>query len=290
MTATTNGHYLNGRPQTGAEQLLDRLNEPRTLEALNRLLDHAELLAFSAASIDGLVRRSDVIVDNVAATVSEFRGSLPAAPAVDMSDVNRLIQQLPHLLELTNQLAETTAKPEFQALLTLASNPTTLESLNQLLRHAELLAFLVTALDGFLQRGELMADSVREMLREVGAGTPDASQSLITLFESLHDRRDYLQRLVYVVPQFTDIIEKLAPFIASPEFGILLSSGVFHPETVTLIGQAGDAFVQTYEQEQRAPRRLGPIGLLRSLNDPDIQRVAALLVDFARVFGKTLKS
>jgi uncharacterized protein YjgD (DUF1641 family) len=80
------------------------------------------------------------------------------------------------------------------------------------------------------------------------------------------------------------------PFVASEEFRTLLTSGVFDPDTVTLVGRAGDAFVATYNEDRQAQRRLGPVGLVRALYDPDAQRVAALLVDFARRFGKSLNN
>lgn len=35
MNSTLNGHYRNGALRAGVERLLDRLHEPRTLEALN---------------------------------------------------------------------------------------------------------------------------------------------------------------------------------------------------------------------------------------------------------------
>jgi uncharacterized protein YjgD (DUF1641 family) len=289
MTTATNGH-LNGQRRAGAEQLLDRLNEPRTLEALNRLLDHAELLAFSASSLDRLVRRGDVIVENVAASVGELRGALPSAPRLDTAAAARLVQQLPRLIELANQLTELSARAEFQATLDLLSNPATLGALNRLLAHADMIAFLVSALDAFLQRGETMADSLREILREVGAATPNAGASLLTLLQALHEQRDFLPRLIVAVPQFTDIIEQIAPFVNSPEFSALLESGMFHADTVTLLGRAGDAFVETYNQPGQSQRRLGPIGLLRALNDPDVQRVAGLLVDFSRRFSRSLNT
>ena len=288
MTSATNGHSTNGRPHSGAEQLLDRLNEPRTLDALNRLLDHADLLAFSASSLDGLVRRGDVIVENVAASVGDLRGALPSGLAVDSAALGQLVQHLPRLLDLANQLAGLTAQPAFRATLALLGNPATLDALNRLLAHADLLAYLIGALDAFLQQGERMADNVREMLRDIAAGTPGASESLMTLLDTLHHQRDYVPRLIAVVPQFTDIVEQVAPFVSSPEFSGLLESGLFHTDTVTLLGRAGDAFVQTYEEGRHADQRIGPIGLLRALNDPDVQRVAALLVNFARRFSKSL--
>lgn len=288
MTATGELQRSNGRHHAGAEQLLDRLNEPRTLEALNRLLDHAELLAFSAASLDGLVRRSDVLVENVAAGVAELRESLPAAPAVSPTEVGRMLEQLPHLIALTTQLAELTERPEFQALLALASNPETMGALTRLLQHAELLAYMVDAIDALLKRSDTMVESVAEVLHEFGRATPGASNSLLTLLDTLHNQRDYFPRLIAAVPQFTDIVERLSPFIASEEFQTLLTSGIFHPDTVTLLGRGGDLFVEAYDEDKRSGKRLGPVGLVRALNEPEVQRVAALLVDFSRRFGRSI--
>jgi hypothetical protein len=96
--------------------------------------------------------------------------------------------------------------------------------------------------------------------------------------------------LIAVIPQFTELVEQISPFVASEEFRTLLTSGVFDPDTVTLVGRAGDAFVATYNEDRQAQRRLGPVGLVRALYDPDVQRIAALLVDFARRFGKSLNN
>lgn len=285
-TIETNGR-LNGSSHA-SEQLLDRLNEPRTQAALNQLLDHAELLAFSAASLDGLLRRGDVIADNVASSVSEIRHSLPSAPLPDTAQLAELLQNLPRLITVTNQLAALTEKPEFQATLALLSNPATLDSLNKLLGQAELLSFLVGALDSLLQRGETIADNLRASMQELSVAVPEGGANLVSLLEAVHAQRALLPRLVYTLPQFTEIVERLGPFVASQEFSALLESGVFHADTVTLVGQGGDSFVESYNEFAKSPQRLGPVGLLKALSDPDVQRVMALLVDFSKRFGKTL--
>jgi uncharacterized protein YjgD (DUF1641 family) len=287
---TTNGAYPVHPRDASAQALLDRLSEPRTAEALHRLLDHAELLAFSATALDGLVQRSDVIVENVAATVGEMRGSLSQLPTVDGAAIGELVRQLPALVGLTKQLSELTEQPQFRATLALLSDARTLTALNELLQHAELIAYLVSAIDALLKRSDTMIESVGGILQELGAATPDASNSLLTLLQTLHERRDYLPRLIVAVPQFTEIIEKLAPFIASEEFNALLESGIFHPDTVTLLARAGDIFVDAYNDDRTAERRLGPVGALRALNDPDVQRVVAWMVNFSRRFGKSLNS
>jgi len=97
--------------------------------------------------------------------------------------------------------------------------------------------------------------------------------------------------LIAVIPQFTELVEQISPFVASEEFRTLLTSGVFDPRYRPLWwGGVGDAFVATYNEDRQAQRRLGPVGLIRALYDPDVQRIAALLVDFARRFGKSLNN
>jgi hypothetical protein len=48
--------------------------------------------------------------------------------------------------------------------------------------------------------------------------------------------------------------------------------------------------LQPNNEDRQAQRRLGPVGLVRALYDPDVQPIAALLVDFARRFGKSLNN
>lgn len=272
-----------------AQALLDRLQEPRTAEALHRLLDHAELLAYSASALDGLAQRGEELTDNVAASIDELRTSLPPGAGVDFAQLSRLSAQLPALLALTERVGLLAARPDVLKTLDAISSPATLSSLNRLVNHLELLAFGADAVDGVLQRGEEFTENIRDSLRELAAGMPGDSADLTSLLEAGARLLPYLPRLVQVAPKFIEVIERLEAVVASPEFDALLSSGVFAPETVSLVGRAGDAFVASYDENTRTERRLGPIGLLRSLNDPDVQRAAALVVDFGRRFGHSIK-
>ncbi len=161
-------------------------------------------------------------------------------------------------------------------------------ALQRLLQHTELLVYLVEAIDRVIHRSETIVENVGTLLQDVAADTPGASESLLTLIDMLHRHRDYVRWLIAVVPQFTELVEQIGPFVVSEEFRTLLTSGVFDPDTVNLVGRAGDAFVATYNEDRQVQRRLGPVGLVRALYDPDVQRVTALLVDFARHFGKSL--
>jgi uncharacterized protein YjgD (DUF1641 family) len=279
----------NGHHPTAAEQLLERLNEPRTAEALNRLLDHADLLAYSAGSLDGFLRRGEEIADNVAASIDEVRHVVPSDGLPDSRQLGQLARQLPQLIDLTNRVAELSQRPEFTATLDTLSDPQTLTALNKLLQHMEMLEFLVGSLDAFLQRGEEIADNVRSSLEEVGAVVTSTSIDRYGIIESMTRILPYIPRLVAVAPKFIEVIERLEVVVSSPEFDALLNSGIFHADTVALVGRAGDAFVESYDASKGTDRRIGVIGLLRVLNDPDIQRAAALVTDFGKRFGSTIK-
>ncbi|MBX0329182.1 DUF1641 domain-containing protein [Oscillochloris sp. ZM17-4] len=300
---TTNGAYPVHPREASAEALLDRLSEPRTAEALHRLLDHAELLAFSAGALDGLVRRGEAIADNIAAGVAEVKQAIPADSGQYVASLSSLAGDLPALSATAGQLARLSASPEFKTTMETLGDPATLSALTTLLGNMDLLVFGVAAVDGAMRRGEELTDNIRASLtelREKSAGGPldleqlvgaanDLLPRLPALIATMNAFLPMLPRLATVAPKFIDVIERLEPFVASPEFDALLSSGVFHPHTVQVVGQAGDAFAETYDESRRQPKRLNILGMLRSLGDPDIQRAASLVVAFGKRFGQSLK-
>lgn len=272
-----------------ADALLERLSDPRIAEALHQLLDHAELLAYSAGALDGLLRRGETITDNVAASLEEVRQAIPAERVALLGELAALGNELPALSATANQLARLAAEPEFQATLTALRDPATLQALTQLLGQLELVAFGLSALNSLVARGEELTDNIRASLDDVRGAIPSESNEVIGQLFSLTILIPYLPRLVAVAPQFIQVIERLAPFVASQEFDTLLSSGVFQPATVKLVGQAGDAFVEAYNEQRVRPRRLGLRGLIGALRDADVQRAASLIVSFAKRFGRSLE-
>lgn len=58
---------------SSAEQLHDRLNNPETASALNRLLDRLDTVAFAVESMEGFISRGEVIADSVASSVGEIK-------------------------------------------------------------------------------------------------------------------------------------------------------------------------------------------------------------------------
>ncbi len=284
---STNG--ASSHHSASAEALLDRLSEPRTAEALHQLLDHAELLAYSAGALDGFIRRGEAITDNVAASIDDVRQAIPVESGAYLGELAALGKELPALTATATQLARLSAEPEFQATLTALRNPETLQALNQLLGKLGLLSYGVTAAEGLMQRGEELTDNIRASLDDVRGAVPAESNEVFGQLLSLSVLLPYLPRLVAVAPKFIEIIERLAPFVASKEFDALLSSGVFQPDTVKLVGQAGDAFVASYAESRVSQQRFGLRGLLGALRDPDVQRAAGLIVAFAKRFGRSLE-
>lgn len=80
---TLDGQLIAPSP---VDSLLSKLDEPRIVNALNNLLDHADLLAFLVIGIDGLLARGDAIGEALAETVSEAR-SAGGAGAADLAEV-----------------------------------------------------------------------------------------------------------------------------------------------------------------------------------------------------------
>lgn len=69
--------------------------------------------------------------------------------------------------------------------------------------------------------------------------------------------------------------------------GILLRSEVIDPQTLKVIGSAGASLKRCQSDvcEVKTSPRVGPLGLLRALFDPDVQRSLAFATQFARCFG-----
>lgn len=69
------------------------------------------------------------------------------------------------------------------------------------------------------------------------------------------------------------------------ELEALLQSGVLDPAALQTIGDLGRALVDTASSP---PKAVGPMGLLKALGDPDVQRALGFLVNFAERFGRRL--
>jgi hypothetical protein len=69
--------------------------------------------------------------------------------------------------------------------------------------------------------------------------------------------------------------------------GILIRSDVLEPHALAVVGKTGRALATCHEGAcaTTGPGRVGPLGALRALRDPDVQRSLGFLIQFARLFG-----
>ncbi|QDU42754.1 hypothetical protein Mal52_12210 [Symmachiella dynata] len=69
--------------------------------------------------------------------------------------------------------------------------------------------------------------------------------------------------------------------------GFLLRSDVLDPHALQVIGQAATSLANCQREtcEQRTPERIGMLGLLKALRDPNLQRTLGFGVRFAKCFG-----
>ncbi|AOS95006.1 hypothetical protein AN480_28670 (plasmid) [Mycobacterium intracellulare subsp. chimaera] len=156
-------------------------------------------------------------------------------------------------------------------------DPRIASSLSVILDHADLLATIITGLDGLLRRAEVIGDSVVSGVaefREVAASTngqrPWPSLDIAAISDSV-------TRL------------SVAAIDAAPAVERLLRSPLTDPQTAEIIAQAGEALLEGKEAAAADPR--GPKGvfaLMRVTKDPDVSRGLGFLIHIARAFGQRL--
>ena len=280
--------HVNGVIISDAEiRLRQRLNDPGTAELLLQVLDRLDVLALTLNSMDGLLRRSDTIIENIAGSVRDVRQNAPAMPLDAEKTIAILSQSLPQLVEALPHITQ--SLPQLLALSDRLNDQATAVALQTLLDKIELVAFGISALDAFLQRSDTIIESIAKSVHDVRKNAPGGEMEMISnavsampqLAQTLPLMADRLPQLLAVATQVQTVLE-------SPEIIALMSSGIFSPETIFVISHAGDALVESYNASKVNPQQIGLMGLLRALGDPDVQRGLGFLVDFGKRFGQQL--
>jgi len=150
-------------------------------------------------------------------------------------------------------LISSTDKPEdpLDALAERLLDPKTANALNTLLDHADLLAVVVTGLDGLVSRGDTIAESLAsgavELRTAQSAGNGELGQLLLALRQ------------------------------------------LTRPEVVDVVGAASRAVAAGSRQTAADRTRISGIrGLLRAIKDPDVSRFLGFVVSIAKAFGSEL--
>jgi len=150
------------------------------------------------------------------------------------------------------------------------ADPRTIEALGKLLDQLPETVFLLDMLKGFLRRGPEIADNISDSFDQFRPTPGGVSQTKETITNAVA------------------AAVKLQEFINSPHFKALLESDILKPDSVKLVGLLAGS-LSTSVENYDAEARLGAIGLLRALNDPDVQRSVNFLVGILKNFGMELK-
>jgi Protein of unknown function (DUF1641) len=160
-----------------------------------------------------------------------------------------------------------------QALAGRLAEPRTAAALNTLLDHADLLAVLVTGLDGLVSRSDTITESLIDGVTELRAAGEPARAGAAQLVTTA-------QQLGTLTPA---LLDKL------PVLEALLGSDLADPKVIELASMASRAVVSGAGQAERSELKVsGVIGLLRALRDPDVSRALGFVLSIAKALGKEL--
>lgn len=246
------------------EQLLARLSDPQTVESLNKLLDRMDVIVFAVEALDGFLSRADTIADNVSDSMGDLRTLMTE------SGTGGLMEKLPQLARAGAQVADISATPAFQrlaasGLIDQLGEPKTIETLRALISKLEMAAFALESVDGFLRRGDEIAEGIAEGANDLrGAG---ATIDMVEVRKTLSS----LPKLVQAGNE-------------------LVASGFLDPLVVGQLAEVGHTFAKAYESAKVThPKQLGTIGLAMKLRDPDVNRAFNFALRLAKAFGQNLK-
>ncbi len=264
------------------EQLLARLSDPQTVESLNKLLDRMDIIVFAVEALDGFLGRADTIADNVAESVGDLR------TLMSESGTNSLLEKLPQLARAGAQVADISATPAFQRLATSGlleqlGDPTTIETLRALIGKLEMAAFALESVDGFLRRGDEIADGIADGvndLRSAGAAIDmtELRRTLTTLPKLVAAGNELVE---------SGILDSMPTLVKAGNE--LVSSGLLDPAVVGQLAEVGHVFAQAYNTAKEThPKQHGTVALALKLRDPDINRALNFALRLAKAFGQNL--
>lgn len=159
--------------------------------------------------------------------------------------------------------------PEAARLLERLEDPRTADALHTLLDNAELIAVLVSGLDGLARKGEVIGDTLAEVLEEARAAGRSTGLDVMTTSR-----------------QLSTLIPTLAA--ASPAINRIVESPIVEPEPIDVLSETAVALVRGLKAAQTNDTHMGVAGLLRATREPDVQRGLGFIVEVAREFGREL--
>lgn len=246
------------------EQLLARLSEERTAEALHHLLDRLDVIAFTVDALNGFLGRANEVADSVAEGMQDLRKTVGADETASM------LGKLPAMARTGVQLADMAQTPAVQRIMQSGvveklGDPATIENVKLLIERLELAVFTLEALQGFLARGDEIAESLAGGVADMRGAIPDIDPV-------------QLRRTLAALPTLVEA------------GNVLVKSGMLDADIVGTLGEIGHVFASSYQEAKvKHPQSLGLFGLLRALQDPDVNRALNFGIRFAKAYGQSIK-
>jgi uncharacterized protein YjgD (DUF1641 family) len=259
------GTAMHSEPSAAQEQLLARLSEEKTIDALNKLLDRLDVIAFAADALSGFLSRADVVAESVAESVADLKKMTGQE-----TSAGEVISKIPQLAKASVQLADVTANPAFARLLNSdlldrLGDPKTIQSLKDVLDRLELAAFVLESVDGFLRRSEVIGQALSDDVHDLKmASQPD-------------------------IAKFKEVLQAMPALVTAGQ--TLVKSGMLEPRTVEVLGKLGRSAADSFEEAKTAKRDarpLGIFGLLKAIRDPDVNRALDFALHVSKAYGQSL--
>lgn len=268
---------------SAADRLQERLNDPEVAQGLNRLLDQLDTVSFAVESVDGFMRRGEVIADSLADGVAELRKG-------DSEQASELLHRAPQMLKTGTQLADAATELNIDELtkskvLERLTDPETLATVNLLLDKLPLVAFMLESLEGFISRGETVADNLSAAVGELKLGEQKVDLSkLLPLIENLPKMAEAGEKLLD-----SELMGGGLPKVI--EAGVsMVDSGMMDKDIVRTLGDLGRKSAEIYNEVVSKP--VEPVGglfaTLKATKDPDVQKSVGFFFAFAKAFAKHL--
>lgn len=147
----------------------------------------------------------------------------------------------------------------------------TSEQLVELLDKLENINFMLEMLEGFFRRAPEILDSINELvlLLRNGINESETMRNLENAFSAL---------------------QKLQSFLDSPEVQELFKSDVLDVRAVQVVGKVSRAMMKAVDATaEAADQRVGLVGLMRMLTDPEVQPALQFILQFSKQLSKELK-
>ena len=262
---------------SSAEQLHERLNDPKVADGLNRLLDRLDIVSFAVESMDGFIRRGDVIADSVASTVGDFKEA-------GNQDAMELIKKAPKMLETGTKLADAAGAINVDELtksrvLERLTDPQTLNTLNELLDRLPLAAFMLESLEGFISRGDTIAESLADSVGDLRGLDTEKTQRLTAALPKVMEAGEKLLD--------SGVIEDMPKLIDAGLAAV--DAGLLEPEVIQTVGRLAKVGLQSLEEvtaKEIEPLGGGVMGMMSVTKDKDVQKMIGFVVSMAKAFTK----